>query len=307
MDNTKKTIIDSYGDSVGNFYEEYGHSGTRAELAESLSKGIDQRVAQYEDHLQSSESYASLGDTTAKWLQQDDGYMAARLREDMEVSGGTSAQSEESGYTLKDLEVAGVYAAECKERLDNQGVFWSDNEQRLGLDLAVQGMKTDYLANQGNLSGNMQNLLQDTFQNYKDKYVDLLEQMLKEKATHFNTPMKTSINRQEVSAVYEYTMSQYRQSGDILDAFTKGAKHARSIFEANFSDRAGSPGSYSAKYDWDNFFDQSKYTSIAKTDSLYEKYSNSINRFLGNMKSDNHEMTRLFFNGPGDYGLNQFA
>ena len=184
MDNTKKTIIDSYGDSVGNFYEEYGHSGTRAELAESLSKGIDQRVAQYEDHLQSSESYASLGDTTAKWLQQDDGYMAARLREDMEVSGGTSAQSEESGYTLKDLEVAGVYAAECKERLDNQGVFWSDNEQRLGLDLAVQGMKTDYLANQGNLSGNMQNLLQDTFQNYKDKYVDLLEQMLKEKATH---------------------------------------------------------------------------------------------------------------------------
>ena len=50
-----------------------------------------------------SESYAGLGDTTAKWLQQDDGYMAARLREDMEVSGGTSAQSEESGYTLEDL------------------------------------------------------------------------------------------------------------------------------------------------------------------------------------------------------------
>ncbi|MCI9101351.1 MAG: hypothetical protein HFH58_16265 [Lachnospiraceae bacterium] len=307
MDSAKKTIIDSYSDSVGNFYEKYGHSGAKAELAESLQKGIDQRVSQYTDHLQKSESYAGLGDTTAKWLQQDDGYMAARLREDMAAHGGTSAQAEETGYTLEDLETAGVYAAECKERLDNQGVFWSDNEERLGVDLAVQGMKTDYLARHGNLSGNMQNLLQDTFQNYKNKYVDLLEQTLKEKARGFNTPMKTNINRENVAAVYEYTMNQYRQSGDILDAFTKGARHARSMFETNFSDRAGSPGSYSAKYDWDHFFEQSNYTSVPKTDSLYEKYRSSINRFLGNMKSDSHEITRLFFNGPGDYELNRFA
>ena len=119
--------------------------------------------------------------------------------------------------------------------------------------------------------------------------------------------MKTNINREKAAAVYEYTMNQYRQSGDIPDAFTKGAKHARSIFEADFSDRAGTPGSYSAKYDWDNFFEQSKYTSVPKTDSLYEKYRSSINRFLGNMKSNNHEITRLFFNGPGDYELNRFA
>lgn len=306
MDNTKKTIIDTYSDSVGNFYEEYGRSGTGTELAESLSKGIGQRVSQYEDHLRKSESYAGLGDTTAKWLQQDDGYMAARLREDMESYGRASAKIEETGYTLQDLETAGVYAAECKERLDNQGVFWSDNEQRLGLDLAVQGMKTDYLAKQGNLSGTMRNLLQNTFQNYKDKYVDLLEQMLKEKAARFDTPMKTSVNRKEIAAVYEYTMNQYRQSGDMLDAFTKGAKQARSIFEANFSDHAGI-GNYSAKYDWDNFFDQSKYTSTAKVDSLYEKYKNSINRFLENIGSDNLEMTRLFFDGPGDYEQDRLA
>lgn len=306
MDNTKKTIIDTYSDSVGNFYEEYGRSGAETELAESLSKGIGQRVSQYEDHLRKSESYAGLSDTTAKWLQQDDGYMAARLREDMESYGRASAKIEETGYTLQDLETAGVYAAECKERLDNQGVFWSDNEQRLGLDLAVQGIKTDYLAKQGNLSGTMRNLLQNTFQNYKDKYVDLLEQMLKEKAARFDTPMKTSVNRKEIAAVYEYTMNQYRQSGDILDAFTKGAKQARSIFEANFSDHAGI-GNYSAKYDWDNFFDQSKYTSTAKVDSLYEKYKNSINRFLENIGSDNLEMTRLFFDGPGDYEQDRLA
>lgn len=307
MDSTKKTIIDSYGDSIGDFYEEYGHSGTQAELEESLSKGIDQRVAQYEDHLQKSESYAGLGDTTAKWLQQDDGYMAARLREDMEVSGDTSVRAGETGYTLQDLEVAGVYAAECKERLDNQGAFWSDNEQRLGLDLAVQGMKTDYLANQGNLSGKLQNLLQDTFQTYKDKYIDLLEQTLKEKATHFNTPMKTSIDREEVSAVYEYTMNQYRQSGDILDAFMKGAKHAQSIFEANFSDRAGSPGSYSAKYEWDNFFDQSKYTGTAKDDTMEEKYRKSISRFIQGLESDDNKKFHLLFGGSGDYELNLFV
>lgn len=307
VDGTKKTLIDSYKDSVGNFYEEYGRSGTRTELADSLSKGIDQRIAQYADHLQTSASYAGLGDSTAKWLQQDDGYMAARLREDMETYGAALAQTEETGYTLQDLETAGVYAAECRERLDNQGAFWSDNEQRLGLDLAVQGMKTDYLAKNGDLSGNMQTLLQDTFQNYKGNYVDLLEQMIREKASRFNTPMKTSINRQETAAVYEYTMNQYRQSGDMLDAFARGARHARSMFETNFSDRAGSPGSYSAKYDWDNFFAHASYSSTAKEDSLYEKYTKSMNRFLENMNADNHEMTRLFFNGSGDYELNQFA
>lgn len=307
MDSAKKTIVDSYSDSVGNFYEEYGYSGAKAELSESLSKGIDRRISQYEDHLQKSESYAGLGDTTAKWLQQDDGYMAARLREDMAAYGGRSAQIEETGYTLQDLEAAGGYAAECRERLDNQGTFWSDNEQRMGLDLAVQGMKTDYLTKQGNLSATMQSLLQDTFQNYKDKYVDLLEQMLKEKAAHFNTPMKTSVDRQEIAAVYEYTMNQYRQSEDILDAFTKGAKRAQSIFESNFSDRAGAPGSYSAKYEWDNFFEQSQYTGIAKDNTMYEEYRKSISRFIQSLESDDNKKIHLLFNSSGDYELNLFA
>ncbi|MEY8338147.1 hypothetical protein AALB16_08980 [Lachnospiraceae bacterium 62-35] len=307
MDSTKKTIIDSYRDSVGNFYEEYGHSGIKTELAESLSKGIDQRISQYEEHLKKSESYAALGDTTTKWLQQDDGYMAARLREDMTTYGGTSAQTNEMGYTLQDLEIAGVYAAECRERLDNQGTFLSDNEQRMGLDLAVQGMKTDYLTKKAGLSGNMQNLLQDAFQNYKDKYVDLLEQMIREKAKQFNTPLKTSVDREEISAVYEYTMNQYQQSEDILDAFTKGAKHARSIFEEKFSDRAGNPGSYSAKYEWDNFFDQSNYTGIAKEDSMYEKYRKSISRFMESLESNENNKISLFFNSSGDYELSFFA
>lgn len=123
----------------------------------------------------------------------------------------------------------------------------------MGLDLAVQGMKTDYLAGHGGLSRNMQDLLQDTFQNYKRKYTDLLEQKLREDAAKFSTPLKNRLDRGEISAVYEYTMAQYRQSGDILDAFAKGAKQAQSAFERNFSQRAGAPGSYSAKYGWDRF------------------------------------------------------
>ncbi len=321
MDSAKKTIVDSYGDSVGNFYEEYGHFGAKTELMESLSKGIHQRVSQYEDHLQKSESYASLGDTTAKWLQQDDGYMAARLREDMEGWVGMSVQIEETGYTLQDLETAGVYGAECRGRLDNQGVFWSDNEQRLGLDLAVQGMKTDYLTKRGNLSKKLQNLLQDTFQNYKNTYVDLLEQTLKEKAARFFTPMKTGIDRKEVSGVYEYTMNQYHQSGDMLDAFMKGAKHAQSSFESKFLDRAGSPGSYWAKYEWDNFFDRSQYTGMAKDDTMEEKYRKSISRFIQSMEPEDNPTKRvtgafawnrdkklhLLFGSSGDYEGNLFA
>ena len=307
MDRTKQMLMDSYSDSIGNFYEEYGYSGAKKELAQSLSFGIDQRIAQYEEHLRQSDTYAALREETAGWLLQDDGYMAARLREDLTVHSGASRQTGTTGYTLQDLETAGLYAAECRERLDKQGAFWSDNEQRMGLDLAVQGMKTDYLSRHGGLSRNMQDLLQDTFQNYKRKYTDLLEQKLREDAAKFSTPLKDRLDRGEISAVYEYTMAQYRQSGDILDAFAKGAKQAQSAFERNFSQRAGAPGSYSAKYGWDRFFDQSKYTGIKGEDCMYEKYRKSIDRFLESLGTDGSRTVSLLFGSSGDYEMNVFA
>lgn len=288
MDRTKQTLVDSYSDSIGNFYEEYGYSGAKKELAQSLSSGIDQRIAQYEEHLRQSDTYAA-------------------LREDLTAQDGASRQTEAAGHTLHDLETAGLYAAECRERLDKQGAFWSDNEQRMGLDLAVQGMKTDYLAGHGGLSRNMQDLLQDTFQNYKRKYTDLLEQKLREDAAKFSTPLKNRLDRGEISAVYEYTMAQYRQSGDILDAFAKGAKQAQSAFERNFSQRAGAPGSYSAKYGWDRFFDQSKYTGIKVGDCMYEKYRKSIDRFLGSLEAGGSTTVKLLFGSSGDYEMNVFA
>ena len=219
MDRTKQTLMDSYSDSIGNFYEEYGYSGAKKELAQSLSFGIDQRIAQYEEHLQQSDTYAALREETAGWLQQDDGYMAARLREDLSVHSGASRQTETTGYTLQDLETAGLYAAECRERLDKQGAFWSDNEQRMGLDLAVQGMKTDYLSRHGGLSRNMQDLLQDTFQNYKRKYTDLLEQKLREDAAKFSTPLKDRLDHGAVPAVRGYSRRLYQRGQAGADGF----------------------------------------------------------------------------------------
>ncbi len=311
MDSAKETIVDSYANSVGEFYEEFGGSGTKKELADSLSKGIDNRIAAYEEHLKQSESYAVLQDTTARWLMQDDGYMAARLRKDMESCGGTEGEKtagiSEGVYSLHDLETAGVYAAECRSRLEEQGTFWSDNEERIGLDLAVQGMKTEYLAEHGKLSGSMQELVKSTFGNYKKKYTDLLEQLLKEKAKGFNTPMKTSIDRDRVSAVYEYTMAQYQQSEDIMDAFTKGAKQAQSLFGKNFTSENGKPGNYSARYEWNQFFDQSRYTNIKGGDCTYGKYEKSIDRFLQSLEQSNEGKLHLLFGSSGDYELNLFT
>ena len=73
---------------------------------------------------------------------------------------------------------------------------------------------------------------------------------------------------------------------------------------------------------WDNFFDQSQYTGIAKDDTLEEKYIKSINRFIQGMESDDNPTKRvtgafawilrnkklhLLFGGSGDYELNLFA
>lgn len=311
MDSAKKTIVDSYTDSVGEFYEEFGGSGTKKELADSLSKGIDNRIDAYEEHLKQSESYAALEDTTARWLLQDDGYMAARLREDMERNGGGAQEKtvgmSEGVYSLHDLETAGVYAAECRGRLDEQGAFWSDNEERIGLDLAVQGMKTEYLTEHGKLSGSMAELVKSTFNNYRKAYTDLLEETLKEKAEGFNTPMKTSVDRGRVWSVYEYTIARYRQSGDIMEAFAKGAKQAQSQFEKHFISESGRPGNYSARYEWNQFFDESGYTNIKADESAYGKYEKSISRFLQSLEQGNGGKLHLLFGSSGDYELNLFT
>ena len=260
--------------------------------------------------------------------------MAARLREDRNTYASTSASMQETTYTLQDLEIAGLYSAECREQLEHQGMFWSKNEQRIGLDLAVQGMKTDYMAKHAGLSKTMQNLLQNTFQSYKDKYVDTLEQTLKEKAKQFFTPMKTSVHREEIDNVYTYTMMQYRQSGDILDAFTQGAKQARSIFEEKFFGHSMQHQAenipdiftqeswakfeeiffektenrdYSSKFDWDNFFVRSDYTRFTKEDSMYVKYQKSIHRFMESLESGNGKKVYLLFGSSGDYEWNQIA
>lgn len=313
MDSAKKELLDSYTQSIGGFYEELGGSGIKNQLRDSLSMGIDSRIAAYGEHLKTSDTYAALGDTTARWLKQDDGYMAARLREDMKAYGNGSVPGEladencNGAYTLHDLEAAGVYGAECRNRLKEQGAFWSDNEERVGLDLAVQGMKTQYLAEHGKLSDSMQILLQKTFNNYKEKYIHMLEKMLKERAAGFSTPIKTDISKDRVSAVYEYTMSQYRQSKDIMDAFEKGANQARSLFEKHVSPESGIPGNYSARYDWNQFFDQSRYANRKGEDCMFGKYEKSIHRFLQSMEKEEGGNLHLFFGSSGDYELNLFS
>ncbi len=303
LDRTKKELLDSYADSVGEFYEEFGGSGTKKELKDSLSKGIDNRIAGYEKHLKQSETYAALGDNTDRWLRQDDGYMAARLREDFEAYGSAAGKdvkdNSEGEYTLHDLETAGVYAQECRSRLKEQGTFWSDNEERIGLDLAVQGMKTEYLAEHGKLSRNMQTLLLSAFDNYKKGYTDILEQGLKERAKAFPTQLKTSVDRDRISAVYQYTMSQYRQSKDMMAAFAKGAKQAQALFDKQ-------SGNYSARYEWNHFFDQSQYTNIKGEDCMYGKYEKSISRFQQSLEQGDGGKLHLLFGSSGDYELNLF-
>lgn len=303
LDKTKKELLDSYTDSIGEFYEEFGGLGTKQELNDSLSKGIDNRIAEYEEHLKQSETYAALSENTARWLRQDDGYLAACLREDLEAyARGTQRDGKDNSegmYLLHDLETAGVYAAECQNRLKEQGAFWSDNEERIGLDLAVQGMKTEYLAEHGNLSGSMQTLLRSTFDKYKKTYTDMLEQGLKEKAKGFFTQMKTSVDRGRISAVYQYTMSQYRQSKDMMGAYTKGAKKAQALFDKQ-------SGNYSDRYEWNHFFDQSQYTNRKGLDCMDRKYEKSITRFQESLEQGMGKTLHLFFGSSGDYELNLF-
>lgn len=142
MDSARKAIIDSYGDSVGDFYEEYGHSGTKAELTESLGKGIDQRVSQYADHLQKSESYAGLQIKDRTKVAAEE---AVLNRDSMEftVTRTLTGNRKTPSETVSVTGPQALSAQFSPDFFDKKDVNWQTDDEKL-LQIAPSGDEGDY-------------------------------------------------------------------------------------------------------------------------------------------------------------------
>lgn len=290
--NAKELLADSYVDVVGSFLEENGAGDETANLRDSIYAEIDNRVNEYSDYIQSNRNYAEIDSDNDKWLLQDDGYMAAQLREKMDnslVAEKTSEEPESAMYSLRDLEVAGIYVQQTSEQyesLEHTGII--RNEKSIGLDLAVQSMKTDYLIKNSGISNKMASLINRTFDGYMENYLKKIDEQLKKDANHSmisnSKQLYAPLDNSAVYDVYQYTMNQYQNSGDMLQALVSGAQYGKEQYDKKVDSGAyGSMVRYQSNmlntYTWDNFFQSRQENSYALNMSDLQKYTITINCF----------------------------
>ena len=212
----KERMADSYGDTIGKFYEGLGQTGVSEEMRNSVLAMIDKKAAAYEEHLAQTD-YIQLDGSSDQWLKQDDAYMAARLRESFLASKegqgfGKQESNEQALYDIKDLSFAGVYAKSLTGQLKRPDMVWSTSKSdyELGAFFANQRVAEQRKIESADISSKLADMLHKTYEPFMEKFMDALDQTLDENQALVNEKpwicglVRTShINRNLVYASYQ--------------------------------------------------------------------------------------------------------
>ncbi len=216
----KERMADSYGDTIGKFYESLGQMGVSEEMKNSVLAMIDKKAAAYEEHLAQTD-YIQLDGSSDQWLKQDDAYMAARLRESFLASKegqgfGKQESNEQALYDIKDLSFAGVYAKSLSGQLKRPNMVWSTSKSdyELGAFFANQRVAEQRKIESADISSKLADMLHKTYEPFMEKFMDALDQTLDENKALVNEKpwicglVRTShINRNLVYASYQSEIS----------------------------------------------------------------------------------------------------
>ena len=216
----KERMADSYGDTIGKFYEGLGQTGVSEEMKNSVLAMIDKKAAAYEEHLAQAD-YIQLDGSSDQWLKQDDAYMAARLRESFLASKegqgfGKQESNEQALYDIKDLSFAGVYAKSLTGQLKRPDMVWSTSksDSELGSFFANQRVAEQRKIESADISSKLADMLHKTYEPFMEKFMDALDQTLDENKALVNEKpwicglVRTShINRNLVYASYQSEIS----------------------------------------------------------------------------------------------------
>ncbi len=181
----KEEMANSYAENIGGFYEDLGQSGAVEDMRESVLATIDNKADQYTAYLEKNDIYAEITEPSKQWLKQDDGYMAAKLRESIAASSidkeSTQTIREQVPYSEDDLSFAATYAKNLSEQIkkpdwDTYETTQSDSD--LGKYLAEQYQSFTNDMQQAGISNQMSDLLKDSFQPFIDKFLDALDKKI---------------------------------------------------------------------------------------------------------------------------------
>ena len=213
---SKEELADSYAENIGGFYEELGQSGVSEKMRESVLAAIDSKADEYSMYLTENDIYADITDPSKQWLKQDDGYMAARLRESAAASSAELSAAHAAGdtapYSAEDLAFAALTAKGLSGQIKNPewGVKEpAESDADLGKYLAQQYHALTGMMEDAGVSDSMSRVVKDSFEPFIDKFLDALDEKIdhnrervSEKSWLTGFIRTEYINRQEVWQVF---------------------------------------------------------------------------------------------------------
>lgn len=225
----KTELADTYAKYIGSFYEGLGEEGIAEEFRANILTLVEEKTAAYEAHLAGAGDYAAISNPEDTWLLQDDGYLAAQLREsyassegEVVMADGTSgpaatedgtvsaATKKASGaYSMEDLIFIGQYARELKSQLDTapKGHISAKehmSDADLGKALASEKHYIEELAADSGISSKAEDLVNRVFLPFIEKYLDGRDQCIdRMRQEQYSWLFRTSyIDREAVYSAY---------------------------------------------------------------------------------------------------------
>ena len=175
---TKNELADSYAKNIGGLYESLGQAGAAEDMRSSVLALVDQKADAYTAHIEQNGLDAGITGPDQEWLKQDDGYMAAQLRQSASAllaEQNTQSESGQAVYDGNDLAFAGVFAKKLAKQLEDPAWNVNQSDEALGRELASQykALKAD--AGKAGVSEKLTNMLTGAFPPFMDRLMDSLD------------------------------------------------------------------------------------------------------------------------------------
>ena len=183
----KEEMANSYADNIGGFYESLGQSGVAKDMRESVIATIDSKANEYTSYMEKNNIYSGITEQNQQWLKQDDGYMAARLRE-FAASSPTNEKtiytfndSDKALYSANDLAFSAIYAKGLSEQIKKPDWNTYENNEsdaEIGKYLAEQYHSLTEEMEEAGISDRLSDMLKNSFEPFIDKFLDTLDKKI---------------------------------------------------------------------------------------------------------------------------------
>jgi hypothetical protein len=261
------------------------------QIQESLEQILQQRVKDCQGNLSQVHDDIVQTGSDSVWLQNHDGYIAARLRETDTTDAGTV-------YSIQDLTAAGMIAKAY------QSASQDTNETMLALDLSMADMKAETMIRRGLVSDEMAELLRNSQDNGHQILLDRLDQYLDGRETtsvQQGNPsgIYSAADRALFQSMYNAVLGAYQSNGgDAVAALRAGVAYGQTATaKASTANPDVQRWGISTQTFWSNFFTTPTFetgsaqwkaaqtlTQLGQTakwtNSTYQNYVNDWRDFL---------------------------